>query len=39
MKNDKRIIDEESLQSHALVKKATENLKNRIINFKELECG
>ena len=37
-KNDKITIDEESLQLHGLVKKATEKLINQISNFEELEC-
>ena len=36
-KNDKRKIDEESLQLHGLVKKATEKLTNQISNFEESE--
>ena len=36
-KNDKRKTDEESLQLHGLVKKATEKLINQISNFEELE--
>ena len=34
-KNDKRKIDEESLQLYGLVKKATERLMNQISNFKD----
>ena len=37
-KNNKRKIDEESLQLFALVKKATEKLMNPISNFEELKC-
>ena len=37
-KNDKRKIDEETLQLYGLVKKATEKLMNQISNFEILEC-
>ena len=37
-KNDKRKIDEETLQLFGLVKKATEKLMNQINNFEILEC-
>ena len=37
-KNDKRKIDEETLQLYGLVKKATEKLMNQINNFEILEC-
>ena len=37
-KNNKRKIDEESLQLCVLVKKATEKLMNQISNFEEFEC-
>ena len=36
MKNDKRKIDEESLQLH--LRKATKKCMNQISNFEELEC-
>ena len=36
-KNNKRKIDEESLQLYGLVEKATEKLMNQISNFEELE--
>ena len=36
-KNDKRKIDEETLQLFGLVKKATEKLMNQINNFEILE--
>ena len=36
-KNDKRKIDEETLQLYGLVKKATEKLMNQINNFEILE--
>ena len=38
MKRWLKKIDEESLQLHRLVKKATEKLTNQISNFEELEC-
>ena len=37
-KNDQRGIDEEYLQLHGLVMKATETLVNQNSNFGELQC-
>ena len=37
-KNNKRKLDEETLQLYGVVEKAKEKLMYQIINFEELEC-